>query len=276
MLNVTISRLKSLGLTKNRLTAFVKVTENVQPLPSHKSPLLLVDEFMMFFSNKIKDLKSKLRSSELSSAKMSLTISQVPSVSSKVSVNYVSELLGKSKTKSSILDPAPTSVIKQSIEVVSPAISSIVNESLSSGVFPKSLKRAVIGPTIKKHGLDEEVYANYRPITNIAFLSKILEQVTSTQTLNYLVLNGLLAKLQSAYRAFYSTETALLRVFNDILSIVLLDLSAAAFDDHAALLARLKYRYGICGTMLKWFESYLVGRIQQVLVKGFFYLLNLS
>ena len=107
-------------------------------------------------------------------------------------------------------------------------------------------------------------------------VSKILERrVAATQTLKYLVTNGLLAKLQWACRDFYSTETALLRVFNDILCaidsrqevvLVLLDLSTAAFDtiDHAALLARLKYRYGICGTMLKWFEPYLVARIQQV------------
>ena len=117
--------------------------KNVQPLPSHESPLLLADESMTFFSKKIKDLKSKLRSLELSSAKMSVTISQVPPVSSmmdfsEVSVNYVSDVLEKSKTKSSILDPAPTS-----------AISSIVNGSLSSGVFPKSLKEGVMGPTIK-------------------------------------------------------------------------------------------------------------------------------
>ena len=52
--------------------------------------------------------------------------------------------------------------------------------------------------------------------------------------------------------------------------LVLLDLSVAFNTlDHAALLARPKYHYGICGTMLRWFESYLVGRIQQVLVKGF-------
>ena len=130
---------------------------------------------------------------------------------------------------------------------------------------------------IKKPSLDREQLLNYRPITNIAFLSKTLERVAAKQTLNYHTSNGLLSKFQSAYRCFHSTETALIRVFNDILValdnhqevvLVLLDLSAA-FDtiDHSALLSRLQCRYGINGTVLKWFQSYLDNRSQQVIIK---------
>ena len=169
-----------------------------------------------------------------------------------MSVRYISELLVKSNTKSCILDPAPTSVLKHSIEALAPAITSIVNASLLSGVFPSSLKKGVIHPSIKKLSLDREAYPSYRPITNVAFLSKMPERVAATQTLNYLIPNGLLAKFQSAYRCFHSTETTLLRVFNDILVaidnhrdvvLVLLDLSAA-FDttEHFVLLSRLEHR----------------------------------
>lgn len=95
--------------------------------------------------------------------------------------------------------------------------------------------------------------------------------------LNYLMTNDLLGKLQSAYKRYHSTETALVRVFNDILCaidrhqevvLVLLDLSSA-FDtiDHSVLLNRLRTRYGINDTALRWFESYLVGRTQSVIVK---------
>ena len=124
---------------------------------------------------------------------------------------------------------------------------------------------------------DHELYPNYRPITNIAFLSKVLERVVATQTTNYLAENHLLAKLQSAYRCFHSIETALLRVVNDILCandnnqevvLVLLDLSSA-FDtiDHTLLLERLHHRYGMCGIVFKWFLSYLANRSQSVRIK---------
>ena len=156
-------------------------------------------------------------------------------------------------------------------------LAGIVNTSLTTGVFPASLKKCVIYPIIKKKNADRENLSNYRPITNVPFLSKILEQIAVIQTLNFLTSKGLLAKFQSAYRRFHSTETALLRVFNDILIsidrhqevvLVLLDLSAA-FDtiDHSALLARLRHRYGITGTALLWFESYLSNRTQRVVIK---------
>lgn len=194
-----------------------------------------------------------------------------------MSVDNVHELVLKSKPKFCKLDPVPTHLLKQVIDVLSSPLTAIINTSLSSGVFPSSLKKGLITPAIKKHGLDCDQYPNYRPITNVAFLSKTLERVAASQTLNYLVPNGLLASFQSAYRSCHSTETALLRVFNDILTaidqqqevvLVLLDLSSA-FDtiDHEVLISRLNTRYGICGTALQWFRSYLTDRSQQVAIK---------
>ena len=187
-------------------------------------------------------------------------------------------MIMKSKTKTCNLDPIPTKVVKQSIGVLATPITNIINTSLSSGVFPTALKKGLIHPLIKKPNLDCELFSNYRPVTNIAFLSKTLERVVAAQTINYLVCNGLLAKFQSAYRSFHSTETALLRVFNDIFTaidshnevvLVLLDLSAA-FDtiDHCLLLSRLHHRFGFTGTVLEWFKSYLNGRTQQVAIKN--------
>ena len=129
-------------------------------------------------------------------------------------------------------------------------------------------------PLIKKQTLDYEEFSSYRPITNIAFLSKTIERAVAAQTLNYLTKNNLLAKFQSAYRQFHSTETALLRVCNDILQaidegqevvLVLLDLSSA-FDtiDHKVLLDRLHTRYGFSGSVLDWFRSYLLNHTQSV------------
>ena len=116
-----------------------------------------------------------------------------------------------------MLDPAPTNIVKQSAEVLAGSLTKLINASLSSGIFPASLKKGVIRPSVKRQTLDFDIYSSYRPITNVAFLSKTLERVAATQTVNYLIDNHLRAKLQSAYRSFHSTETALLRVLNDAL-----------------------------------------------------------
>ena len=129
---------------------------------------------------------------------------------------------------------------------------------------------------IKKPNLDPEVLGNYRPVSNLPYLSKILERAVADQLQAHLDTNGLHVKFQSAYRRGHSTETALLRILNDLLVmidggnnaiLVLLDLSAA-FDtlDHTLLLQRLHAEIGLDGSALDWFSSYLSCRSQQVLV----------
>ena len=115
---------------------------------------------------------------------------------------------------------------------------------------------------------------NYRPISNLSFLSKTLERVVATRIKEHLSHNSLFDPFQSAYRTGHSTETALLRVTNDILcsiddannstALILLDLSAA-FDtvNHQLLIKRLQM-YGIGGPALSWMESYLSNRSQTV------------
>ncbi len=112
--------------------------------------------------------------------------------------------------------------------------------------------------------------SNYRPISNLPFIGKIIEKVVFNQLNNYLNSNGYLDNFQSGFRVHHSTETALIKIINDIrfnsdsgkISVlVLLDLSAA-FDtvDHNILLERLENWVGLSGMALKWFRSYLEGR----------------
>ena len=118
---------------------------------------------------------------------------------------------------------------------------------------------------------------NYRPVSNLSFTSKVLERVVAKQLIAHIHHNNLHEIMQSAYKYGHSTETALLRVKNDIIRamdgqqvvlLILLDLSAA-FDtiDHHILLKCLSSRFGISGQALEWFQSYLYHREQSVSVK---------
>ncbi len=146
----------------------------------------------------------------------------------------------------------------------------VVNASLLSGTFPNSLKTAVVKPLLKKLNLDNTILSNYRPISNLPFIGKVIEKVVFNQLNNYLNSNGYLDNFQSGFRPNHSTETALIKIINDIrlnsdsgkISVlVLLDLSAA-FDtvDHNIFLERLENWVWLSGIVLKWFRSYLEGR----------------
>ena len=119
--------------------------------------------------------------------------------------------------KSCILDPLPATLLKQQFDLLLPIILKIVNLSLESGYFPSSLKTAVLSPLLKKANLDHEVLANYRPISNLKVISKIIEKVVAVRLQIYLKVNQLDEPLKSAYKPFHSRETALVRVYDDIL-----------------------------------------------------------
>ena len=140
------------------------------------------------------------------------------------------------------------------------------------------MKQAIVSPLLKKAGLDHNVLKNFRPVSNLPFISKVLERVVLKQLLQHLSVNNLLEINQSAYRTDHSTETAVLSVINELLAnadnrhvsmLTLLDLSAA-FDtlDHSVLLKRLEVTFGVRKTVLSWFKSYLSNRTQCVSVGG--------
>jgi hypothetical protein len=169
-------------------------------------------------------------------------------------------------------------MVKECLDELLPVLTSIINNYLSSGIFPPNQwKEALIIPLLKKFGLDL-AFGNFRPVSNLQFVSKLTEKAVFNQTHSYLVSNNLFPLCQSSYRKYHSTETALLKLKNDILMnmnnqevtlLVLLDLTAA-FDtvDHSILLKRLQQDFGISGTVLSWFSSYLSGRSQKVVIDG--------
>ena len=119
--------------------------------------------------------------------------------------------------KSCLLDPIPKWFVKQHVEMFAPIITCIVNKLLSRGVFPESLKHAIVSPFIKKPSLNPEILKNYRPVSNITYLSKIIEKHAVLNTANHIAINHLGDSLQSAYKPVHSTETALLKVKSHIM-----------------------------------------------------------
>jgi hypothetical protein len=181
------------------------------------------------------------------------------------------------KNKTSELDAIPTHLLKLCLDELLPVISRIINLSLSTCHFPNHYKTAIIKPLIKKPNLDR-VLRNYRPVSNLSFISKLIEEAVCQQISEHISINNLADANQSAYKRHHSTETALLKVSNDILlelddrNIVFMNFLylSAAFDtlDHQIMLRRLEVSFGIEGPVLQWFRSYLVGRSVKVNING--------
>jgi len=132
---------------------------------------------------------------------------------------------------------------------------------------------------LKKPGVAAEDYKNYRPISNLPFIAKLLERTIAKQLQEYLNCHGFWEKFQSGLRAMHSTENALVNVVNDLLLaadsshvsiLILLDLTAA-FDTvcHNHLLSHLETLLGITGVPLSWFKSYITDRQQFVSIENF-------
>ncbi|CAB4024715.1 Hypothetical predicted protein [Paramuricea clavata] len=248
--------------------------------PTASSTTELVNKFADFFSNKIAIIWKELAidSSHCNQRNQEEQYAQCVKFINfqEVTEHEIENVIDKVGKKSCELDPVPAKIFQGCQKTLLPIITKISNKSLQSGCMPEKLKEAVLKPKLKKDSLEYEEYTNFRPISNLKFLSKVIEKVAAGQLLEHLANNNLEEPFQSAYKRFHSAETTLLKVQNDILVaidnrkcvvLLLLDMSAA-FDtvDHELLLQRMFKRFGIDGQVLKWFQSYLQNRTQSVVI----------
>ena len=239
-------------------------TTKQNPLPEATSEMELAESFADYFLSKIVNIRDALDECEryhpTGECEGQLTSFRA------VTEEEVKKAIICLPTKSCELDEIPTKHLKQILDRCLGIITMIMNSSLKQGQFASSWKTAVVRPLLKKAGL-ELVNSNYRPVSNLNFLSKVLEKLVLTQFNKHCVNYVLYPEYQSAYRQFYSCETALLKLMDDILwnmehqkvtAMVCLDLSTA-FDtvDHIILLDVLHVKFGLSGKVLEWFASYL-------------------
>ena len=178
-------------------------------LPDCSTVQALANSFSEFFSDKISRIMLNFNSvnsiDETKPPKTPTTFS----LFHQVTETEVKKIIKASPNKQCGLDPCPTWLVKECMDILIKPITSIVNFSLSEGFFPHEFKQAHVSPLIKKPSLQRNDYKNYRPVSGLSFISKVIEKVISSQIKKHMSDNGLENPFQSAYRHGHSTETTL-------------------------------------------------------------------
>ena len=245
-------------------------------LPSHNSNTELAENFKLYFKEKISNIRKTFPTSDIRSNNETILDS--------MKALYTFEPTTEDELRSVILtcgincspeDPVPISLLKNNLDLFIPIWRDIVNLSLSQGSMD-CLKNAILNPLIKELDslLDIDALNNYRPVSNLVFLSKLIERIVASRIESHMVKHDLQSSKQYGYKKGHSSEMLLVKIVNDLLTscdrktptlLMLLDLSAA-FDtvDQNKLLKILHDEIGIRGTAFTWFTSFLKSRTQRV------------
>ena len=280
--NKNVNNIKN---TWNTINEVLNRCKNKKDLPDYfivnKSKIQgkanIANAFNNYFTNIGPDLSSQIP--EITDKSVNTYLTKPIHVSfefNTIEMEDVRKILDKLKPKTSTgYDDISTKLLKRIAPIIIAPLTIIVNQSLCTGTFPDNLKIAKVIPLFKKG--DPHILDNYRPISLLPSMSKVLEKVVFIQIYDYFNTNNLLYNSQYGFRNKHSTELASLELTDQILQhmdnkkvpiSVFLDLSKA-FDtlDHSILLQKLKY-YGIKNNSIAWFQSYLSCRTQYIDIDG--------
>ena len=160
----------------------------------------------------MQDLAPSSMNATLNDEYMELTYETANRLTNFKSINDqdILSIINRAPPKSCELDPMPTTLLKVHRSVIAPHIKDIVNTSVVSGRFTSNIIQALLRPLLKKKGLDLTLN-NYRPVSNLAYISKIIERVVCDQLTSYIANSDKIEKLQSAYKQGHLTKTAMLK-----------------------------------------------------------------
>ena len=251
-------------------------TSKSNPLPQVEGDKVLADQFAVFFNEKIAKIREEQK--DFNRYEVSAeheTSGELITKWNSVSPQYIANVIKAMPTKQCDLDILPTKLIKEDAELyhddldelsLTEFIAELITRSFKEGEFPNDWKCAAVKPLIKNAKLGRD-FKNYRPVSNLQFISKIAERAVLNQFTNHCDTNYLFPEYQSAYRKHHSCETALVSLVDNILwsfeegncvDLIALDLSAA-FDtvDRSILCEVLQMIFGIRDIALEWIQSYL-------------------
>ena len=269
---------KALYATVNKLIG----KENKPLLPTAKSDTALANEFGMIFTSKVNKIRRDIETKIIPTASnnfichspLNFTLLDSFDPATDHEILEIIQIYG---LKCCFNDPLPETLMKLHTELLVPVWTHLVNLSLHSGTMD-NLKHADIIPILKAYDLDPELHSNFRPVSNLQFLGKLIERVVLKRLNNHIFQNNLDVHNQYGYKSAHSTESILVKITNDIFIasdkktatvLLLLDLSSA-FDtvDISILLDILRNEIGITGVALKWFRSFLTNRTMRVKINN--------
>ena len=171
-----------------------RTSEN--PMPKGESDDQLEENFVDFFMEKIKKICDSLHDYDV--YKPCFSESNKFSEFVPLSEQEVAAIIGKMASKSCEIDPIPTTLLKKVLPSVIGPITAIVNCSITQGIFAQHWKMAIIWPLLKKAGL-ALILSNFHPVSNLSFLSKVVECAVLKQFNEHCTRNDLIPDYQSAY-----------------------------------------------------------------------------
>lgn len=279
-INEAANNNKALYANFNRLVGY----SNDPIYPSSDSDVSLANEFASHYTNKVKKIRHEIESKSSLVPFESDFANTLPNITflhnfDPTTDAEIEEIIKKHGLKCGFNDPMPEHLLRGNSDLLIPVWTYLVNLSLQNGSMD-CLKHADIIPILKEFGLDTEIHNNFRPVSHLQFIGKLIERVVLKRLNKHLINNNLNIPNQYGYKPGHSTETILIKITNDLLIasdrktatvLLLLDLSAA-FDtvNVDILLNILCQEIGIKDIALQWFRSFLTNRTMRVKVNNSF------
>ena len=159
-------------------------------LPPTSDTKKLADDFNQFFIEKIDKIMVGLQPTEThpTDPKYIESVNESPimlTTFKEISLEDSKRLIHTAATKSCEIDPIPTALLKEHINIVAPTIRDIINLSLTLGTMPLQMKEALLHPLLRKLDLDLLQFKNYQPISNLTFISKLVERAVCVQLMDH-------------------------------------------------------------------------------------------
>ena len=205
---------KSLNASANNTKVLFKklyrlLGKSEHNLPNHKDDEGLANEFGKFFNDKVSKIRDEIKFAQDTSQHTvgmdTKSVNEFPGFE-ELTLLDTKELITKLPNKFCSLDPIPTFLLKLCVEELAPSIHLMINHSIQQNKFPTPFKRALVKPTVKDASGDLDRLANYRPVSNLPVLSKILEKAILNQLNQHLDSNNLHCPAQSGYRVFTAAK----------------------------------------------------------------------